>query len=128
VAKIKEIQIYQDLYQVNISFLVGGRVEDLIRLIRARHAGIPLYSWGKEFEWGKDANTTDGYQFHVNAELGDGERFYVWVHHKSPSLMYHEVFHLVGDILYTRGVEYAEASEEAFAYLGGWIFEKLHKK
>lgn len=123
--KIKDFSIYEQLYETEIVYLVGGEVEDLIAYIKSKHKDSPLYSWGKRFDWGEDANTTNAYQFHVNAPLGSGEKFYVWMHEVTPSLLYHETFHLAGDILFTRGVEYSYSSEEGYAYLGGWIFEKI---
>jgi len=124
--KIKEFHIYEGLYEAEITYLVGGVVEDLIIYIRNKHKDAKMYSWGKEFKWEEDANTTNAYQFHINAPLGSGEKFYVWMHQVSPSLFYHETFHLAGDILFTRGVEYSYSSEECYAYLGGWIFNKAY--
>ncbi len=123
--KIKEYSIFEQMYEAEISYLFGGTVEDLMAFIKNRHKDAPIYSWGKIFEWGEDANTTNAYQFHVNAPLGAGEKFYVWINEVSPSLLYHETFHLSGDILFTRGIEYSYSSEECYAYLGGWIFQKI---
>lgn len=115
------------LYRANITYLIGGTVPELLKYLKKKHKNFKSYSWGNEFEWGEDADSTDGYQFHVNAPLGVGEVFYVWVDRPSPFLLFHETYHLVGDILYNRGIVYSEDSEEAFAYLGGWIFEEIHR-
>lgn len=122
---MKEVEIYCPLYQVDISYLIGGTVEELIALVKSRHQGALPMSWDKSFEWGEDANTTDGYQFHINAPFGVGEKFYVWVSEPSPYLLFHETYHLTGDILFTRGVTYCNQCEESFAYLGGWIYQEL---
>jgi len=37
----------------------------------------------------------------------------------------HETFHLTGDILFTRGIGYCYESEEAFAYLNGWLSQEI---
>jgi len=124
----RRIKLYDDLYDVHITYLLGGTVEDLVKYIKRKHKKAPLYSWGKQFTFGADADTTNGYQFHVNAPLGNGEVFYIWTADATPYLLFHETYHLVGDILYTRGLPYTYSSEEAYAYLGGWIFEKVFKK
>lgn len=124
---MKEIKIHNDLYDAGISYLVGGDVPELISFIKERHGNAPMYSFGERFYWTEDADTTNAYQFHINAPLGKGEIFYVWVAEKTPYLLFHETFHLTGDILYNRGIKYCMESEEAFAYLGGWIFQEAFK-
>jgi hypothetical protein len=59
--------------------------------------------------------------------LGKGEVFYSWVHEAEPYMVHHEIDHLTSDILYTRGFKYSADSEEIWAYLGGWIYEQVHK-
>lgn len=113
------------VYETNIIYLVGGSFEEMIKFLKTKHGHTNAYSWDKKVEWGEDANTTDAYQFHVNALHGEGETFYVWIHIPTASLLYHETSHLAGDILYIRGIRYSADSEEAFAYLGGWIFNKI---
>lgn len=116
----------EPMYQVEITYLVGGTVKDLKRYLRDRHKRLPaMYSWDKRFVFGKDGDTTNGYQFHVNAPLGDGEIFYVWIN--DPSLLFHETFHMTGDIMFTRGIIYSYESEEAYAYLGSWIYENVRQ-
>lgn len=128
--KLKKIQIYNDLYDVYMIFLIGGEVEDLQKYISRKHGrNAKLYSWGKPFNlYAKDANTTNGYQFHVTAPLGKGEIFYSWHHEHTAYMIGHESFHIIGDIMYNRGVTYNSGSEESFAYLFGWVFGKLFKK
>ena len=125
--KIKEIRFFEPMYQTDISYLVGGDVPQLQQFIKERHGNAKMYSWGKRFKWGKKANTTNAYQFHVTAPLGKGEVFYVWIEEKTDYLMFHESFHLLGDIMYDRGVKYCSKSEEAFAYLGGYIYQEVNK-
>ena len=125
---LKEISIYNDLYQTDISYLVGGSFDDVLALLKKRHGSVKPVSWCEEFEFGEDANTTDGYQFHINGEYGEGEHFYVWVYRPSVYLLSHETYHLTGDILKTRGIGYVEQSEEAFAYLNGRLSEQIHEK
>lgn len=125
--KIKEVRFTEPMYQVDISYLVGGDVPQLISFIKDRHKSAKMYSFNEVFEWSEDADTTNAYQFHVSAPLGVGEVFYVWVAEHTPYLLFHETFHLVGDIMYNRGIKYCMESEEAFAYLGGWIFQEASK-
>lgn len=125
--KMKEIKIFDDHYKADICFLHGGSADEFIELIRQRHPEKKMYSWDTPFEFGEDANTTDAYQFHVNAVHGDGEKFYLWMLQPTSSLFYHEIYHLAGDVLYTRGVTYCFESEEAYAYYGAWIFENIYK-
>lgn len=125
--KIKEIRFTEPMYQVDISYLVGGDVLQLISFIKERHKGAQMYSFNEKFDWAEDADTTNAYQFHVSAPLGKGEVFYVWVEDSTPYLLFHETFHLVGDIMWNRGIKYSMESEEAFAYLGGWIFQEMSR-
>ena len=126
-SRIKEVSFYEPLYQANISYLVGGDVNDLISFIKERHKDAKMYSFGEQFEWTEDANTTNAYQFHVAAPLGKGEVFYVWMDALSAYLLFHETFHLTGDILWNRGIKYNMDSEEAFAYLGGYLFQEAFR-
>lgn len=125
--KIKEVRFTEPLYQVDISYLVGGDVPQLISFIKERHKNLQMYSFNEKFDWAEDADTTNAYQFHVSGPLGKGETFYVWVAEGTPYLLFHETFHLVGDIMWNRGIKYSMESEEAFAYLGGWIFQEASK-
>ena len=125
---IREIAFFEKMYQADICYLIGGGVSDLIHFINKRHRNYTMYSWDKKFEWGEDSDTTDGYQFHITAPLGRGEKFYVWVHEPTPYLISHETYHLTGDILFTRGIEYGYGSEEAYAYLHGSIFQEIAKQ
>lgn len=125
--KMKEIKLYDSHYKAAIIFLHGGSADEFISLIKEKHPEQKMYSWDKSFEFGEDANTTDAYQFHVNAVHGDGEIFYLWMLETTSSLFYHEIYHLAGDILYTRGVTYCFEAEEAYAYEGAWIFENIYK-
>ena len=127
--KLKKYTIYNDLYDVHVIFLIGGEVIDLQKYIKRKHGNVETYSWGKKFDlYCKDADTTNGYQFHVNAPLGKGEVFYHWHSHNTPYLLGHELYHMTGDIMYTRGMTYNSGSEESYAYLAGWLFDRLCKK
>lgn len=127
--RLKKIQIYNDMYDVYIIFLIGGDVPNLQRYIKRKHGKARLYSWDKEFDlYTDDADTTNGYQFHVNAPLGKGEVFYSWHSEMTPYLLSHELYHVVGDILYTRGIGYNYDSEEIYAYLYSLLFDKVFKK
>ena|SRR5688572_11693042 len=125
--KIREVRVYEPLYDVDISYLTGGDVPALIQFIKDRHGSNQMYSFGEKFDWTEDADTTNAYQFNVVAPLGKGEKFYVWMSELNPNLLFHETFHLTGDILWNRGIKYSMESEEAFAYLGGFIFAEAFK-
>lgn len=124
--KIKEIKFVEPMYQADIRYLIGGSADDLIRLMKRRHGDAQKYSWDRKFDWGEDANTTDGYQFHFNAIHGKGEVFYLWMQEPTAYLTMHEFIHLVGDVLFVRGIGYCYESEEVYAYLGGYLFEKFY--
>lgn len=126
--KIRKVTIYDEHYDCHIVYLFGKDVHWLKKYIKRKHGNAKTYSWGTEFKFGEDANTTNAYQFHVTADLGDGETFYVWMADITPYLLFHETDHLRNDILYTRGVAFAHSSEEAYVYYGGWIFDKVFKK
>ena len=125
--KIKEYKFYDPAYRVNISYLIGGSVEELIALVKERHPNGQMYSFDKKWDWTEDADTTDAYQFHVAELHGKGEVFYLWILEKDNYLFSHELYHLVGDILCNRGLEYVMQSEEAFAYYFGYIAESAYK-
>lgn len=127
--KLKKVQVHVDMYDAYVIFLIGGTVEDLLKYLHRKHGKkAQYYSWGTPFKFGPDAGETNGYEFHVNAPLGNGEFFYHWHSDLTPFLLTHELFHVVGDIMYTRGVSYNYGSEETFAYLYGWLFERIFKK
>lgn len=126
-SNMKEIKFTEPLYQVDISYLIGGDVPELKTFLQNRHGTHQMYSFGAKFYWAEDSDTTNAYQFHVSQPLGKGETFYVWVAEKTAYLLFHETYHLVGDILDNRGIKYCLESEEAFAYLGGWIFQEAFK-
>lgn len=124
---MKEIQISDvPLYECELSLLIGGEIWDVIKLLKERHKDPRVYSWNVEFKWEEDANTTNAYAFHVNAPFGNGERFYIWMAEPTINLLAHETFHLTGDMLFTRGFEYCYGSEEGFAYLHGWLFDRIY--
>jgi hypothetical protein len=128
---MREIKFSVPIYEAEVCYLIGGTIPELASYIKAHHGNSSIYSWNKrcDDDWkGEDADTTDGYQFHINSPLGIGEVFYVWVHKPTQYLLFHETFHLVGDIMQTRGIGYCYESEEAYAYLGGWIYEKISEE
>lgn len=124
--KIKEYKITLDLFRVDISFLSGATPIELKEFIDKRHPNEKLWNWDREFIWDKNYECTDGYMFHTEALLGRGEIFYLWFNEPTPYMTFHEITHMTGDILFHRGFEYNFGSEEAWAYLNGWIFEKFY--
>ncbi len=124
---MKEYSFHVEMYDAWVTCFIGGDVKELKKELREKHGGkLPaMWSWDKRFYFGKQGETTDGYQFHVNAPLGDGEVFYVW-RASSEKLSWHEAYHIMGDIMFTRGVIYCYESEEAYAYLGDFIFNKIN--
>lgn len=114
---MKEIKIHEPLYFVDVSYLIGGSVKEVQALMDRRH--------------GKGAvdldDDTDAYMFEVSGTHGRDERFYVWLHKPTRNLLFHETLHLTFAVLRNRGVEYAEECEDAFAYWGGWMFDRAAK-
>lgn len=124
---MKVISFVTPLYEASVVCIFRCPFSKFLATLKKRHGGkIPeMYSWDEKFEFGDDADTTNAYQFHVNAIHGDGEVFYIWIHEIGPNLLAHELFHLTGDILFNRGIGYDNGGEEGYAYLHGWIFEKV---
>lgn len=124
--KIIEKKFYNDTYELEVSFLFGGTVDDLKNFMRSRHgAEAKFYSWDKEFKLYEQENNTNGYQFHIFTPVGNADIFYTWMAELDISLFFHEIHHLPNDILQTIGVKLSEDSEEAAAYLAGWIGKKI---
>ncbi len=127
VGKLSVIEIYIELYDVQIRYLFGGSTKDFVQYLRDTNKNkIPtLWSWS-ERQYVKDIHSTDGYQCHsnFNADRKQEEIFYVWIGEGS-DLLYHEHYHLIGDIKFTRGVGYAKDSEEEYAYLGQWLWRQV---
>lgn len=126
--KIIERTLFNDLYGVDISFLFGGDVYDLKKFIKNRHGETKLHSWDEEFNLESQENNTDAYQFHVFTEVGSADKFYIWLASMQPELLFHEMYHLVGDILFVAGLKYTTGSEEAYSYLAGWIGKKVFEQ
>ncbi len=124
--KLIEKTFFNDLYGVDISFLFGGEVSDLKKFIKARHGiDYQLFSWDEAFDLEIEENNTDAMQFHIFTQMGNADKFYVWLASLQPDLLFHETTHLVGDILFVAGVKYSTQSEEAYSYLSGWIGKKV---
>jgi hypothetical protein len=123
---IHEASFTDPLYEADITYLRGGSVADLRQYVAMKHPGAQPMSWGDETNL---EDGTDAYEFHVATGVGDDEHFYVWMHDEHPEqrLLFHETLHLTSDILWFRGIKYTSESEEAFCYLGGWIFEQAQK-
>lgn len=126
--KIIEKKFYCDLYKVDISFLFNGDVEDLKKFMRKRHGDAKFYSGADEYRLYEEDNVTDGLQFHVFTPLGHADRFYVWKAMHDGGLLNHEIWHLTVDIMYVIGAKHVPESEECYAYLNGWIAEKINAK
>jgi hypothetical protein len=114
---MKEVQVFEEMYRADISLIVGGTIPELQSLIESRHDDAPQLD-----------DDTDGYQFECRSKGGQNERFYIYIEKMDPYLLYHEIMHLVFSIMKHRGITYSSGSEEAFAYLGGRIFELLKIK
>ena len=126
---MKEIKIYEPMYDVNISYVFGGSITELKKMLKKRYGEIKLWSQDEHFTIDEMLDDdTNGYQFHVQGPFGEDERFYVWIYKPNSNLIFHETLHLVFDILSHRGIYYNNDSEEAFAYLGGMITELLDKQ
>jgi len=127
---MKEIKIRNDQYDAEISYLIGGTIPDVRALMKRR------YGEKAQIRSGQDTDTvdetleddTDGYQFAYHATQGENERFYVWVAEPTHELLAHESSHLGYDILNHRGVKHCDESEEAYAYMQGWLHKKLYER
>ena len=66
---------------------------------------------------------------------GDGTALTIWLpewwspkRSKDLGILAHEALHAASYVLRCRNVEFAEASEEAFAYYVTWIFRNCHER
>lgn len=124
--RIIERRFFQDLYEVDVSFLFGGTVDDLKIFMRNRHgAEAKFYSWDKEFKLYEQENNTNGYSFHIFTSIGNADIYYIWFAEVPPSLFFHEIYHVANDIVETAGMRLSEGAEEGAAYLCGWVGKKI---
>lgn len=124
--KIKEYKFYNDNYELEVSWLFGGDVDEVKKFMRTRHGiDAKFYSWGKEYKLYEAENNTNGLQFHIYTDIGNADIFYVWMAEPIWSLLYHEIYHQANDIQVSIGAKISEDSEENAAYLCGWIGKKL---
>lgn len=126
---MREIKLHNDTYDVNISYIFGGTIPELQLLLKKRHGEKAQIRSGDSIGSIEDTleDDTDGYQFCYSAPLGENERYYVWAHECSHELIAHESSHLAYDILGSRGITKCDESEEAYAYMQGWLHKKLYK-
>lgn len=115
---MREIKIEEPFYAVQISYFIGGSIPELNKVLKKRY--------GDDFDEQND--DTDAYQHHIIPAGGKDEIFFVWIGNPDMNLLWHETMHLAFDILRVRGIAYSERCEDAFAYLGGNIFQKLFKE
>ena len=114
---MQEVQVFEDFYNCDISFLFGGTIHDVNGLMAKRHSKTEVME-----------DDSDACQWHENSPQGDNEVFYIWVNEPSWDLVGHEILHLVFDIMRSRGIEYHEDTEDAQAYLQGKIFKMIGPK
>lgn len=123
---MREITAKDPIYQADIVCLVGGSEKDVDAYLTKKHGtGYAMYNKDNECSEPLDDDNNDGLQFHVN---GADKTFYVWISRPDMGLLYHEVMHLVFDVLVDRGIAYADECEDAFCYWGGDIFQQLARQ
>lgn len=115
---MQEVSFLEPLYRAQVCIVSDCSLAEF----RASVPSVTYYSWDEAFTGLEDG--TDGYQFHVQEP---DEVFYVWMETADPYMLGHELHHLAHDILFTRGIGYCSASEEAFAYLTGRLHELYTK-
>jgi hypothetical protein len=124
--KLVEKKFYNDTFLIEVSFLFGGDVDMLKDFMKARHGSdAKFYSWHKPYDLYGAENNTDALQFHIFTDIGNADIFYLWMAELNPSLFFHELYHTPGDIIETVGMKLSEDSEEAPAYLAGWMGKKI---
>lgn len=126
---MKIIKIHVPLYLAEVTYLFYCTPEETHAYLQKEHGqNYQTTSHNEVPEPGKMDDDTDGLQFHVPGYMGKHEVFYVWIAEPDLNVLWHETLHLTFDILIQRGVEYAPSCEDAFAYLGGYIFDEVSKK
>ncbi len=121
---LAEYSFHLEHYDAWICFLIGGEIKDFKSFLKSRYGRIPvMYSWDDR-QYAKDMEDTDAYQAHVNYKPPKhDEIFYLWMSHEK--ILVHEIIHLAGDILFVRGFTYCKESEEAWAYTGNEIYNRI---
>ncbi len=121
---MREYSFEIEHYHASVCFLVGGEIDDFKKFLKTRYGKLPvMYSWDDR-QYAKDMVNTDAFCAHVNySPPKHDEIFYLWV--SELKLLVHEIIHLAGDILFVRGFTYCKESEEAWAYTGGEIDNKI---
>jgi hypothetical protein len=124
-SKIIEKKFFNDLYELEVSWLFGGDLDGLKDFMRARHgANAKFYSWGEEYDLYSEL-TTNALEFHTYTPIGNADIFYIWMAEPDWGLLFHEAYHVPRDILHYLGMKLSQDSEEAAAYIHGWIGKKL---
>lgn len=100
-------------YRVHLGF--GESIESLNKYCKKINPDLEINNLDKL----KDAG---GCMFEI-----DPQNFIIWTADISPklSLLAHECFHLTHKILSIKGMVFCNESEEAFAYLHQYLFEKI---
>ncbi len=122
---MRQITLKDPIYQAKISLLIGGNFAQVRREMDEYHGvGSKFYNKHEACDDADSDKDEEAMEWHmVDLE----ERFYIWVRYPRLDLIYHELFHLVHDVLEVRGIQYSDGSEEAFAYWGAAIFEQILK-
>ncbi len=113
-------QFYSDVYLVDIYVCFGER--------KRLHKALKSVAAHDEVEWEKGIEGNSGC-----FRMYGGGQAVIWVEElpttpKVISYLAHEIFHCATQILSRAGLSHGEESEEAYAYLIGWLTLKIWTK
>lgn len=107
---IKNIRI--DIYGEVLTLLIHNTLEEAVKISSKLHKYNGEYSF-------------KGYSGLVFVDVNENICHIVLKCDATLNIVSHECFHVTCGILRQRGIELTESSEEAFAYLHGFIVEKV---
>ena len=105
-------RIYEDLFGINFYVSYGIPYKDFCRQVKKAIGEPPDHDDpgdGRMMGFKKDGDTL----------------YWIWTRTKNPALLVHEITHAVISALGDIGMTCDESSDEAYAYLAQYIFDKV---
>lgn len=113
-AVTKPVRIYESLFGINIYVSYGVSYKEFCRQVRKNIGDPPDHD-----------DPGDGRMMGFKK---DGDLLYwIWTSKKNPALLVHEITHAVISSLDDVGMTCDSSSDEVYAYLAQFIFEKVIK-
>jgi hypothetical protein len=107
----KVIFVYSNSYDLIIEFMANENIdEQTLRIIKSKdYKGLTCCLLDKDRS------------YHYLIVLKDKDKY------EEIDTISHEVLHMVGNILSTRGIKYKRNDDEPYAYLTGYLNKEFHK-